>query len=96
MKHFNDNDNLIHFNSDDEWDCDHHCGCDGDCESCEDAFCQIEMPPFDAIIHILASMRLDMLYRNAYDIGLMSKADYIDMLGHSLAEYHVDGEDDAD
>lgn len=91
MKHFNDNDNLIHFNpdDDDEWDCDHHCGCDGDCESCEQPMCDLPMPPLDAMVHILASMRLDALYRNAYELGLMSKEDYIDMLGHALAEYHV-------
>ena len=98
MKHkHNNNDNLINFHfhdhDEDEWDCSHECGCDGDCENCDHPpTCIEQIDPFDLLVHQIAALRLDMLYHNAYELGLMTKEDYIDMLGHSLAEYHVDEE----
>lgn len=95
MKFHNNDSNLIHFHNpdDDEWACSHECGCDGDCENCPTPpECVEQIEPFEVFVHMIASLRLDILYRNAYDMGLMSREDYIDMLGHSLAEYHIDEE----
>ena len=94
-RHNHDDDNILHF-YDDEWDCDHSCDCDGDSEDCDHPPHLISpvLTPIDMMLHELIRLRFDILSRNAYDLGLMSKDDYIDILGHSLAEY--DGEEDCE
>lgn len=77
---------IFRFYNNDEDPCE-NCNADYDCDNCE-----YRPVTLDDLLIMMAEFRLERLLRDAYDLGIIDKDTFTDIIGHSISI--LTGEDD--